>query len=73
MNYLESMRVVLNIGGIYGIPSDDEERPMEGVGEKPRPRGRRNMRPRGERAQQQSQYIPKGGVPTDSFQNRVGT
>lgn len=33
MNYLESMRVVVNIGGIYGIPPDDEELPIEGVEE----------------------------------------
>lgn len=55
MNYLESMRVVVNLGGVYGIPLDNEVKPME----------------RGERAQSQPQDVSIGGVPTDPFQSRV--
>lgn len=57
----------------YGIPTDNEEVPIEGAEEQPRPRGRRNVRPWDDRAQPQPQYIPMGGVTTDPFQNRVGT
>lgn len=44
LSYLESMNVIVNRGGYYGIPDDDEVRQMKNVEEQPRSRGRRNVR-----------------------------
>lgn len=44
---------MVNLGGTFGMPTDDEEVLIEGVAEQPRPRGRRNVRARSEKGQPQ--------------------
>lgn len=57
MSYLELTRVVVNLGGVCGIPPDDEVRPMENVEEKGQ-RGRRIVRVKGGRAQPNLKTYP---------------
>lgn len=70
--FLDLMCFVVNVGGGYIIPPEDEKEPLVRLVEQSRPRGRRNVRARGERGLQQPQPF-KGGVPTDPFQRWVGT
>lgn len=41
--FLGLVCVVVNLGGVYGIPAEDEVVPEEQPEEQLRPRGRRNM------------------------------
>lgn len=67
------MRVVVNTGGGYVIPTEDDEQPIGHQEEQPRQKGRRNVRAHRESGQQQLPEQFKGGVPTNPFQSRVGT
>lgn len=46
MNFLQNMCVLVTMGGIYVIPTYDEEVSLEQAAEQ-RPRGRRNVRAQG--------------------------
>lgn len=62
IKFLGLMRVVVNLGGGYGIPPEDEvqvEQPVQG----PRPRGCRNVRGGGDRGQPQQHHAPMEGGP----------
>ncbi|CAI9262719.1 unnamed protein product [Lactuca saligna] len=61
IGYLESIRVVTNEGSHWSIPMDDDVVHQDQPAPKLRPRGRRNVRGRGDRGQPVHQNAPMGG------------